>query len=133
MKIKDLQIEDEYFVIDHDKPVLDLARMITETGIPDAVVMKDGKPVGVVDDFDIVSKLVAENKDPTSTPVSEIMHAPPYVNPETDIERLRQIFDEMDPSIVPVIDNEGQLLGVATLFDVLSAEKKPRFKLFGGK
>ncbi|RMG31064.1 MAG: CBS domain-containing protein [Methanobacteriota archaeon] len=135
MKIRDLQIDDEYFTVNHNETVLELARKITETGIPDAVVLKENKPVGVVDDFDIVSKCVAENKDPANTSVEEIMHAPPFVTPDHDLKRLEQIFEEMDPSIVPVVDDHQNLLGVATLFDLLSVQQPKKKKLFnfGGK
>lgn len=122
MKVKDLEIQDEYFTVESEETVLELARKITQTGIPDAVVMKEGKPVGVVDDFDIVSKCVAENKDPATTTIGEIMHAPPFVTLDTDLERVDQIFDEMDPSIIPVIDNDKNLIGVVTLFDLFSVE-----------
>ncbi len=135
MKLSDLTIDDEYITVADDEDIETIAKKFTETGITDAVVVKDGKPIGVIDDFDIISKVVAEGKDAKATPVKDVMHAPPTVTQETDLKRLEQIFDELNPSVVPVVDENGSLLGVVTLMDIIQARTRPRsiFSWFGGR
>ena len=125
MKVRELSIEDEYFVVKANETVLDLAKKITDTGIPDAVVVdEENKVLGVTDDFDIVTKVVAQGKDPATVKVEEIMFQPPHVYEDTDLERVDKIMREFKASIVPVVNKEKQIIGVVTVFDLQEGMEK---------
>ena len=49
---------------------------MVEKSVRNVFVMKDGKPVGLVRDWDIVRRVVAPNLNPEAVKVDEIMCAP---------------------------------------------------------
>jgi CBS domain-containing protein len=56
--------------------VTDAAKAMKKAGSGEAIVVKDGKPIGIVTERDILFKVVAAGKDPSSTDVSSIMTSP---------------------------------------------------------
>ena len=56
--------------------VVEAARAMQKNGIAAAIVTKNGKPVGIVTERDILYKVVAGGKDPRKAQVSEIMSSP---------------------------------------------------------
>lgn len=51
-------------------------KAMMKTGTGEAVVVKDGKPIGIVTERDVLYKVVAAGKDPLSTVVSTVMSSP---------------------------------------------------------
>src|SRR3989454_9197472 len=56
--------------------VVEAARSMQKNGIAAAIVTKNGKPVGIVTERDILYKVVAGGMDPRKAKVSEIMSSP---------------------------------------------------------
>src|SRR3989442_14126794 len=56
--------------------VVEAARSMQKNGIAAAIVTKNGKPVGIVTERDILYKVVAGGMDPRTAKVSEIMSSP---------------------------------------------------------
>src|SRR2546425_10996229 len=56
--------------------VAEAARSMQKNGIAAAIVTKNGKPVGIVTERDILYKAVAGGMDPRKAKVSEIMSSP---------------------------------------------------------
>lgn len=132
VKVSDLVIDDEYIVVKAEAAVVEIAEEITNSGIPDAVVVDDeGNVLGALDDFDIVSKVVAKKLDPLEVTAKDIMYAPPPVKLETEVKRAEEIMKEMKASMLPVVNNERKLLGVVTIMDVLEAREFEEIKSEG--
>ncbi|MDH5401489.1 MAG: CBS domain-containing protein [Candidatus Heimdallarchaeota archaeon] len=125
MLVSDLHIEDEYITVTHDMSVVEVAKKLTENGIPDAVVIDDQEKVlGVLDDFDIVSKGVAKEKDLKQLTAKDIMFAPPPLKLDNDLTRVKELFDEFECTVLPVVDDERKLLGVVTIMDLMGGLSK---------
>jgi CBS domain-containing protein len=57
--------------------VVDVARLLSREGVGSVVVVReDGVPVGIVTDRDLRRKVVAEGRDPATTPASAVMSTP---------------------------------------------------------
>jgi CBS domain-containing protein len=57
--------------------VVDVARCLSREGVGSVVVVgEDGVPVGIVTDRDLRRKIVAEGRDPATTPASAVMSTP---------------------------------------------------------
>jgi len=73
-------------------------------------------------------------------PAAEIGDAatfmPPTVRPDADVEELARLMTDFDLTVVPVVDEREQLLGVVTVDDVLEMVLprgwRRRFEVFGG-
>jgi CBS domain-containing protein len=84
------------------------------------VANNDGKPVGIVTEWDIVSKLVAEGRDPKGVRLEELMTRDLVtVDPEDGIDKLSVFMATKGIRRVLVVD-EGSVLGVITARTVLA-------------
>jgi CBS domain-containing protein len=69
------------------------------------------------------------------TRVNEIARAPRSVRPDADVEEVARLMTDYDLTVVPVVDNEQQILGVITVDDVLELvlprSWRRSFRVFG--
>jgi CBS domain-containing protein len=104
--------------ISEDKSALDAAKLITEKDISFLVVVKEGKPIGVVTERDFVRKIDAEDKNASQVPLSKIMsYKFRSVEPSTDIEDAVQKMLNHNVRRLIVLENE-KLVGVITQTDL---------------
>lgn len=77
-------------------------------------------PVGLLTDRDLTTRVLAEGKDGNATPVSKVMSpAPSTVEENTSIEDALAIMRSGTFRRLPVVDGEGQLVGIVSLDDIL--------------
>ena len=124
MKVADVDITDDYITVNASDTVLAVAKALAKENIPDAIVVEGDDPVGVLDDYDIVSKVVAEGKDPNSVTAKDIMYAPPKITDDTDLEEAEKIMHENEVTLLPVYGDDDKLIGAVTLMDVLEGLSK---------
>jgi len=99
---------------------LDVAATASEAGeglsrdaVRAVLVTDDGRLVGVVTRKTLVREVVAAGRDPSSTPLGEIAEAPDNtIGPEVPLEDAFRFLEEADAERVPVVDDEGRLIGV---------------------
>lgn len=78
-------------------------------------------PVGIVTDRDLAMCVVAQGLDPAMTELEMVMSKlPDVVTENTPIEAAIGIMRRGCHRRLPVVDDDGQLLGLITLDDVLS-------------
>lgn len=118
--IKDLVIDDEYGVIKSDLSIQDAAKKMKELGVPDLVVTDESDNIiGVLADFDIVQDIVAEGKSLDSKVTEAVVSIPP-VSLETKVTDAFKQMQDLEVNVVPVLDKNNKLLGVATIQDCWS-------------
>jgi CBS domain-containing protein len=84
----------------------------------------DGKLRGLVTGRDIVSRCVAVEEDPQTTPVKEIMtRAVMSVAPTDDVREAARRMSEKQVRRLPVTDKGGVVEGMVSLSDVISITK----------
>ncbi len=104
--------------IEHDKSALDAAKLISEKDISFLVIVKEGKPIGVVTERDFVRKIDSEDKQSSKVSLSEIMSFKfRWVEPNTDIEDAVQKMVNNNIRRLIVLENE-KLVGVITQTDL---------------
>ena len=114
-----------------DPVALDASATAQETGThlvePDvrAVYVSDGdRFVGVVTRKTLVEKVVAEGRDPRSTPVGELAEPPNRtIDPEVPLDEAFGLLEEWDAERVPVVDG-GKLVGIVTEADFVRYARK---------
>lgn len=120
MKVSDVNIDDDFITVKQDDNVLKVAKTMATAGIPDAIVLDESNiSLGALDDYDIISKVIAQEKNPKDVFAEDIMYAPPPVRLNTDLKRVHQIMQELEATILPVVDEDNKLIGVITIMDVL--------------
>jgi len=75
--------------------------------------------VGIVTDRDIALNVVAEGRDPYSTRVDSVMTSDPMtVHPDDDVTEAIKIMSEYQVRRVPVVDDEGSVIGIIAQADI---------------
>jgi len=82
------------------------------------VVVRKGKPVGIITDSDLIRKIVAKNVKPSSVKVKDIMSKPlVVVRPDDSIVEATRKMKRSNIKRLPVIEN-GKLVGMISLTDI---------------
>jgi CBS domain-containing protein len=116
-QVRDI-MQKNVITIEHDKSALDAAKLITEKDISFLVIVKDGKPFGVVTERDFVQKINSQDKQSSKVSLSEIMsYKFRWVKPDTDIEDAVQKMLNNNIRRLIVLENE-KLVGVITQTDL---------------
>jgi len=104
--------------IEQNSTVLDATRLLKEKDISFLVIVRDGNPVGVVSERDIVRRLAAEDRQASKVSLSEIM-SPKFrwVEPTAEIETAVQKMLNYNIRRLVVLEN-GKLAGVITQTDL---------------
>jgi CBS domain-containing protein len=103
-----------------DASVLDVTRLMNDHRIGAVIVVQDGHVVGVFTERDVLTRVVAAGRDPSSTRVRDVMSSPvAYCTPATPLEECRAIFTDRRIRHLPVMDGSN-LVGVITSGDLLA-------------
>ncbi|MCL2383671.1 MAG: CBS domain-containing protein [Oscillospiraceae bacterium] len=118
MKVKECMSSNVVWV----KPewlIKDVAKLMMEEHVGCIPVCNESKKlVGLVTDRDLVLRTIACNKDPATTPVSEVMSTGIYnVTPESEVSEASKIMCDCQVRRVPVIE-ENQIVGIITMGDL---------------
>lgn len=103
---------------------LEAARLMRHKHVGDLIVVDDPDdertPLGVVTDRDLVVEVLAAGLEPSTTTVASLMRTPVVVANESEdtsqvIERIRTHGVRR----IPVVDDQGAVVGIVTLNDLL--------------
>ena len=116
-KVRDI-MQKNVITIESVKKVHDAAIILKEREISFLVVVKEGKPIGIVSERDIVRKIVADNNDAQTTQLEIIMSKNfKWVEPNASIESAVQKMLNNNIRRLVVLENEN-LAGVITQTDL---------------
>ncbi len=95
------------------------AKIMSNDHIGFIIVEKDGKPYGIVTEWDYVNKIVSKDLDPKDVKLCDIMNAPlKSISPNTPTDQVTEIMNKEGIRRLPVVEN-GKLVGVITSRDIL--------------
>jgi CBS domain-containing protein len=102
--------------------VLDAAHVMNDKGIGGVVVLDDHTLVGIFTERDIMRRVVAANRDPAKTLVSDVMTTECLtILPDVQIAVCRAMMSTRRIRHLPVV-HDGGLVGMITSGDVLAFE-----------
>jgi CBS domain-containing protein len=105
--------------IDADKPVAHAAKMMKDEDVGLAPVVEGERLVGTLTDRDIVTRVVAEGKDPQTVTVREVASTDLVtVDPEQDLGEALRLMASNQVRRLPVVEEDGRLVGVVAQADV---------------
>lgn len=97
------------------------ARRMQEVGVGSLIVVDGALPVGVVTDRDIALKVLCGRLDPDAVQVDELMEGPPVcVRENAPLGDAARTLRASALRRLPVVDDEGQLVGIITSDDLLA-------------
>jgi CBS domain-containing protein len=105
--------------IEADKTIADAAMLMRDEDVGLAPVVEGDRLFGTLTDRDIAIRVVAEGKDPTSTPVREVASTEVVtVGPEQNLDDALGLMAQHQVRRVPVVEQDGRLIGVVAQADV---------------
>ena len=119
MRIYDLVREQQTYRADVNQSVLEVAQAMVARDIGAVPVLDNGTLVGVFSERDLMKRVVAEQKDPQSIRVGEVMTSDPLtVSPLEELETCRTLMKRHNFRHLPVCAGV-QLMGMVSMRDIL--------------
>ena len=95
------------------------AMAMKQHGIGTVLVLTGGKLSGLVTDRDITIRVLAENRDPLTTPIGDICSSEPVVlGPDDDVEQAARLVHERALRRIPIVA-DGIPVGVVSIGDLV--------------
>ena len=111
----------EVVTIKPDEPVIEAARLMKNHDIGSVVVVTErDEVIGILTEKDLVTRVVAENRDVLRTRVREVMTPNPItVYDDTPLEIAARLMAEKGIGHLPVVDKAGRLVGILAKSDII--------------
>ena len=104
--------------VQSDATVVEAARIMRDQDTGIVPVVENDRLVGTVTDRDITVRVVAEGRDPESTPVREIASTDVVsVEPQQDLSEALRLMAEHQVRRLPVVEND-RVVGIVAQADV---------------
>ena len=121
-KLADVMVED-VITVEEKATTKKAAELMNEHEIGCLIVVKKGKPAGIVTERDMLKRILLESRDPEKIRVNEIMSKPLIVGkPQMDIEDAVKLMFKRNIKKLPVAD-KNHLVGLVTLTDLVRSEQ----------
>jgi CBS domain-containing protein len=118
MKISDVMVRDPVMV-GPDAKCGHMARLMRDKGIGSVVVVKEGKPVGIVTERDLVHRVMAASMDPEKCTAAQISSKPVVaVSVHTDVEMAVGLMNDYKIRRIVVVDDHDKVTGILTTDDL---------------
>ncbi len=103
--------------------VRDAAQAMRDWDVGAVLVTENGRLAGIFTERDLVNRVIACDRDPTSTPLSEVMtRDPDTISPKAAALEALRLMEDGGYRHVPVVA-EGRLVGIVSGRDFLGSEK----------
>lgn len=110
------------FHVSSTASVRDVARTMSERNIGAIAVLDSGKLVGIFSERDVLTRIVAEGRNPDDTRVDSVMTKDIIVAaPADDINEALQKMHECNCRHLPVVQG-GNLVGMISIRDLLQVD-----------
>lgn len=118
MPVSNLAVEAE--TANRETALKELARTMADEELGDLVIVEDDEPVGIVTDRDI-ALAVAHHDDLTELTAADVMTSDPVtIHEDATAVDLPAMMADGAVRRIPVVDDDGKLVGIATLDDVVA-------------
>ncbi len=102
-----------------DATVLEVAKSMAKIDIGSIVIVKAERAIGIITETDIVTRVIAEQKDPKTTKAMEVMSSPLiHITPDTALTEAMRVMTRAGIRRVAILKNDS-LAGIITSRDIL--------------
>ena len=111
--VKDYMDKD-FPTIQVEASITEVAKLLNDTKKGYVIVLEKGKPMGIVTEWDLVSKVIAAEKDPKKLPLKQVTSSPLItVDPDKDLIEASELMQKSGIKRLPVVKG-GVIYGVIT-------------------
>jgi CBS domain-containing protein len=117
-RIRELMTENPR-TVGSDATVVEAARVMRDDDVGLVPVVDGDRLVGTVTDRDIAIRVVADEREPSSTTVREIASTDLVtIDPEQDLGEALRLMAQHQVRRLPVVEEDGRLVGIVAQADV---------------
>ncbi len=99
-----------------DATVVEAVLVMLEHRVGAALILEDGRAVGMFTERDIMAKVVAERRDPASTKVSAVMTSPVHTIPaEAEPAAALELMLDKHIRHLPLVDIQRRVVGILSM------------------
>ena len=107
-------MDKEFPTLEIEASVVEAAKALAKQGKGYVIILERGKPYGIVTEWDLVSKVLATEKDPKKTPLRQITATPLVtIDPDEDMLKASELMQTKGIKRIPVVKS-GVIYGVIT-------------------
>jgi CBS domain-containing protein len=106
--------------------IVEAAKVMAQEDVGPVPIVEGGRIVGIVTDRDLVVRVLAEGRDPSSTTIGEIASADLVtVQPDSDLNEALSLMAQNQVRRLPVVEGD-QLVGIVAQADVARAAEEEK-------
>ncbi len=119
VSLKDIISKEKAITVSYNTPLSDAAKIMKDKGVDSVLVVKDDKIVGIFTEKDLVRAIV--DNASLNTPISNYMSTK-LITAKVDEPIIAVAYKMVESNIrhIPIVNDQGNILGVANIKDVLS-------------
>ena len=111
-------MDKEFPTLEIEASVIDVAKLLVAKNKGYVIVLEKGKPYGMVTEFDLVTKILAAEKDPKRVELKQIAPTPLItIDPDEDLLKASELMHEKGIKRLPVV-KQGVIYGVITATNI---------------
>ncbi len=117
----------QVFTIEPEATVQAAAELMNQHRIGCLLVCEGMRIHGILSERDILQRVVAARRDPSTTTVAEVMTVHViFASPDMPIEQAQRIMMEKRIRHLPVVSDDGQLCGMISIGDLNAWEARSK-------
>lgn len=117
LKVGDIMTQ-KVIMIDASMTATKVAKLIVKHEVEGFPVTENGKPIGIVTGWDLLTKVVAKGLNPNKVKVKEFMTSSPITcSPDNSVIEVAKLIAKHGIKRVPVIKN-NKVVGIFTPYDI---------------
>lgn len=98
----------------------EVSQRMSKFNVGGVIITRDGEPVGIVTERDLVGKVLARDLKPSSISIKDIMSSPlTTASPDVDIMKAAQMMMRLGIKRLPIVE-DGKLIGIVTDTDLIA-------------
>jgi CBS domain-containing protein len=117
LKVGDIMTQ-KVIMIDASMTATKVAKLIVKHEVEGFPVTENGKPIGIVTGWDLLTKVIAKGLNPNKVKVKEFMTSSPITcSPDNSVIEVAKLIAKHGIKRVPVIKN-NKVVGIFTPYDI---------------
>ena len=108
------------FGVPREITVFDAVRLMVDKRVGAALIIDDQRPAGIFTERDLMTKVVAQGKDPAKVRVGEVMTSPVVpVRVDADVDDALHLMLSRHIRHLPLVDLEGKVVGMLSIRNLM--------------
>ncbi|MBM3600782.1 MAG: CBS domain-containing protein [Alphaproteobacteria bacterium] len=122
--VPDIVSKQELSTVAATMTVREAAKQMATKRIGALMITRDGRLEGIFTERDVMTKIVAANRDPDKTTLADVMtRNPDTVQPDTLPLQALEMMRESGYRHLPVVEADGRIVGIVSIRDLYFAVK----------